>query len=95
MRERQLWEMAGLVPEGRWYQAVGGGMRENLQSASAQAAYLLSDRGTYLSHQDELEPGGATQDGRGTPPGPQPLHAQERQLARHPQPEVFDLERPG
>lgn len=48
-KELELWGMAGLEPEGRWYRDVGRGMGAALNIAAAQDAYILSDRGTWLS----------------------------------------------
>lgn len=54
-RERHLWSLAGLDPEGDWYLVSGQGMGEVLMMASEKAAYTLSDRGTYLSLADRLD----------------------------------------
>ncbi|MEO0344579.1 MAG: substrate-binding domain-containing protein [Pseudomonadota bacterium] len=51
-KEREIWEMAGLEPEGQWYLDVGRGMGAALNIAAAQNAYVLSDRGTWLSFQN-------------------------------------------
>jgi len=37
------------VPGGGWYRAVGQGMGPALNTAAAQDAYILADRGTWLS----------------------------------------------
>jgi tungstate transport system substrate-binding protein len=47
--ELRLWEQAGLAPQGGWYRAVGQGMGPALNTAAAQDAYILSDRGTWLA----------------------------------------------
>ena len=49
MAEMSLWEAAGIKPEGQWYIETGQGMGATLLIASEKRAYLLTDRGTYLS----------------------------------------------
>lgn len=49
MKERAVWEAAGITPQGAWYIAAGQGMGEVLTMAEQLGAYTLSDRGTYLS----------------------------------------------
>jgi tungstate transport system substrate-binding protein len=51
--ELRLWQAAGIDPaaagRGRWYREIGQGMGPALNAAAAQEAYLLADRGTWLS----------------------------------------------
>ncbi|HEV2604965.1 MAG TPA: substrate-binding domain-containing protein [Microvirga sp.] len=50
--ELRYWREAGLDPAGLradWYREIGQGMGPALNVASAQNAYVLSDRGTWLS----------------------------------------------
>jgi tungstate transport system substrate-binding protein len=47
--ELRLWAEAGIAPQGRWYREIGQGMGPALNTAAAQDAYLLSDRGTWLA----------------------------------------------
>ena len=50
--EVNLWKAAGIDIEkdkGDWYKAIGQGMGAALNTASATNAYVLSDRGTWLS----------------------------------------------
>ncbi len=50
--ELRYWRDAGLDPAGLradWYREIGQGMGPALNVASAQNAYVLSDRGTWLS----------------------------------------------
>ncbi len=50
--ELRLWQLAGLDPtagRGRWYREIGQGMGPALNTAAAQDAYILSDRGTWLA----------------------------------------------
>jgi tungstate transport system substrate-binding protein len=53
--ERRIWEAAGVEPGGEWYLETGQGMGDTLNQASQQGAYTLSDRGTFISQQDEIE----------------------------------------
>ncbi len=48
-REQDLWRLAGIVPQGRWYRETGAGMGATLNIAAAMDAYLLSDRATWLA----------------------------------------------
>lgn len=53
--ELRLWQLAGVDPaagRGRWYREVGQGMGPALNTAAAQNAYVLADRGTWLSFQN-------------------------------------------
>jgi tungstate transport system substrate-binding protein len=51
--EHRLWRMAEIDPAriggGSWYRDIGGGMGAALNTAAAMGAYILSDRGTWLS----------------------------------------------
>jgi tungstate transport system substrate-binding protein len=50
--ELRFWREAGLdlsAIKGEWYKEIGQGMGPALNTASAQNAYLLTDRGTWLS----------------------------------------------
>ncbi|GEP12192.1 hypothetical protein MGN01_40370 [Methylobacterium gnaphalii] len=50
--ELRAWKDAGVdlpAARGDWYRDVGQGMGPALNTASAQSAYLLADRGTWLS----------------------------------------------
>ena len=50
--ELRYWEAAGVALPGRrnaWYRDTGSGMGSALNTAAALEAYLLSDRGTWLS----------------------------------------------
>jgi tungstate transport system substrate-binding protein len=52
--ETAFWEKAGIKPAGAWYRSVGQGMGEALVVADEQAAYTLSDRGTWLAMREKL-----------------------------------------
>jgi tungstate transport system substrate-binding protein len=50
--ELRLWNIAGIdiaAARGEWYREIGQGMGPALNMASASNAYVLSDRGTWLS----------------------------------------------
>jgi tungstate transport system substrate-binding protein len=50
--ELALWKKAGLDPAGAkpaWYREIGQGMGAALNTASGMGAYVLADRGTWLS----------------------------------------------
>jgi tungstate transport system substrate-binding protein len=47
--EMNLWEVAGVAPEGQWYLSTGSGMGATLNTAAQVPAYALTDRGTWLS----------------------------------------------
>jgi len=49
IREMSLWKAAAIEPGGDWYLSIGQGMGATLVFAAQKAAYVLTDRGTYLS----------------------------------------------
>jgi tungstate transport system substrate-binding protein len=54
--ELALWKAAGLDPSGTkpaWYREIGQGMGAALNTASAMSAYVLTDRGTWLSFKNK------------------------------------------
>lgn len=54
--ELRLWSTAGVTVDPathRWYRAVGQGMGPSLNMASASDAYLLVDRGTWISFRNK------------------------------------------
>ena len=56
--ELRLWQQAGIDPasgRGQWYREIGQGMGPALNTAAAQNAYLLADRGTWLSFRNRQE----------------------------------------
>lgn len=48
-KELSLWNSAGVMPEGGWYNAVGAGMGAALNTAAGLDAYILSDRASWLN----------------------------------------------
>jgi tungstate transport system substrate-binding protein len=56
--ELRLWQQAGIDPatgRGQWYREVGQGMGPALNTAAAQNAYVLADRGTWLSFRNRQD----------------------------------------
>ncbi len=56
--ELKIWEAAGITPNGetnKWYISAGAGMGDCLNMANEQQCYVLTDKATYLSRQDNLE----------------------------------------
>ncbi len=56
--ELRLWQLAGIDPaagRGQWYREVGQGMGPALNTAAAQNAYILTDRGTWLSFRNRQD----------------------------------------
>jgi len=56
--ELRLWKLAGIdlaTAKGDWYREIGQGMGPALNMASSSNAYLLSDRGTWLSFKNRGE----------------------------------------
>lgn len=58
--ELRLWKDAGIdiaTDKGDWYKAIGQGMGAALNTAAAANAYLLADRGTWLSFRNKADLG--------------------------------------
>jgi tungstate transport system substrate-binding protein len=56
--ELNLWKVAGIdiaADKGPWYRDIGQGMGAALNAASASNAYVLTDRGTWLSFKNRGE----------------------------------------
>jgi tungstate transport system substrate-binding protein len=56
--ELRLWKQAGIdvgPAKGSWYREIGQGMGPALNMASSSNAYLLSDRGSWLSFKNRGE----------------------------------------
>ena len=54
--ELNLWKAAGIdidKEKGPWYKEIGQGMGASLNNATASEAYVLSDRGTWLSFRNK------------------------------------------
>ena len=55
IKELEIWQAAGITPQGEWYIEAGQGMGACLTLANDRLAYILSDRGTFLSRADKLD----------------------------------------
>lgn len=58
MAELKLWQMAGIdiaADKGEWYRETGQGMGAALNTAASMNAYLLADRGTWLSFKNRAD----------------------------------------
>ena len=56
--ELALWQQAGIdiaAAKGPWYREIGQGMGAALNTASAMNAYVLADRGTWISFKNRAE----------------------------------------
>jgi tungstate transport system substrate-binding protein len=65
--ELELWKAAGIDiarQKGAWYRETGSGMGPALNTASGMNAYILADRGTWLSFKNRGELGIAVQGDR-------------------------------
>ena len=50
-KELQIWEAAGVTPEGQdWYVNAGAGMGATLTQTAERQGYTLTDKGTFLSN---------------------------------------------
>lgn len=54
-KELAIWDSANITPAGLWYQSVGKGMGDTIMTADIKDGYTLSDRGTYLAMQDNVD----------------------------------------
>lgn len=53
-KEKELWKIKDIEPEGKWYLETGQGMGATLQLADEKQAYTLIDRGTYIAYKDKV-----------------------------------------
>jgi len=56
--ELELWKLAGIDiarDKGPWYRDTGSGMGPALNTAAGMSAYILSDRGTWLSFKNRAD----------------------------------------
>jgi tungstate transport system substrate-binding protein len=54
-KEKEIWQKAGVQPQGAWYISAGAGMGQVLRMASEKHAYTLTDRGTFLAQRKGLD----------------------------------------
>ena len=54
-KENAIWKSIEFDPTGQeWYNSVGQGMGQTLTIADEKQAYTLSDKATFLAHEDDL-----------------------------------------
>ena len=53
-KEKILWNIAEVIPNGKWYKEIGQGMGKTLLMVSEFGAYTISDRGTYIALADKI-----------------------------------------
>lgn len=53
IRERRLWDAAGVEPSGPWYRETGQGMGNTLAATRELGGYTLTDRGTFLAFRED------------------------------------------
>lgn len=56
-KEKEIWKLAGITPQGKWYVEAGQGMGPVLQMAFDKKGYTLSDRGTFLAYEGKTDLG--------------------------------------
>ncbi|WP_092901324.1 substrate-binding domain-containing protein [Halostagnicola kamekurae] len=54
VKEREIWDEAGVEPGGEWYRETGQGMGNTLVQANQRDAYLLTVRANYIDMRDRL-----------------------------------------
>jgi len=54
-KEQELWQAAGVVPEGMWYKEAGQGMGAVITMTNDMLGYTLADRGTYIAMRDSID----------------------------------------
>jgi len=54
-KEKTLWQIADIQPDGSWYIEAGQGMGKVLQMAGELDGYALTDRGTWLAYKGKVE----------------------------------------
>jgi tungstate transport system substrate-binding protein len=47
IKEKELWQAAGIVPRGNWYVEAGQGMGQVIIMATERQGYTMADRGTF------------------------------------------------
>ncbi|UCD85849.1 MAG: substrate-binding domain-containing protein [Deltaproteobacteria bacterium] len=54
-KEKELWKLTRIEPQGKWYLEAGQGMGATLQIADEKKAYCLVDRGTYIAYEKKVD----------------------------------------
>jgi tungstate transport system substrate-binding protein len=55
IKEKELWEAAGVAQKGPWYMEAGQEMGATLIMANEKLAYALTDRGTFTAFKEKLQ----------------------------------------
>jgi tungstate transport system substrate-binding protein len=53
-KEKNVWKIVDVTPEGKWYISAGQGMGAVLKIADEKQAYALTDRGTQIAYADKM-----------------------------------------
>ncbi len=51
-KEQLIWRESGIEPKGDWYRSLGTGMGASLNTAAGMDAYIMADRGTWISFEN-------------------------------------------
>jgi tungstate transport system substrate-binding protein len=54
-KEKTIWKLAQVKPQGKWYREIGQGMGKAIQIANELEGYTLTDRGTWLSYKEKID----------------------------------------
>jgi tungstate transport system substrate-binding protein len=54
-KEKKLWCLNNIKPNGRWYLETGQGMGSTLMISNEKKAYCLVDRGTYIAYKKKIK----------------------------------------
>lgn len=54
VKEKSLWKIANIAPDGTWYMEAGQGMGATLQIANEKQAYVLCDRATFIAYKNKI-----------------------------------------
>lgn len=55
VKERSLWDKAGINPSGDWYKEAGQGMGAVITMTNDVEGYTLADRGTFIAMRDKID----------------------------------------
>ncbi|OEH84947.1 tungsten ABC transporter substrate-binding protein [Desulfuribacillus stibiiarsenatis] len=54
-KEVSVWESVGIEPKGNWYLSIGKGMGDSINMANEVLGYTLTDRGTFIKMESEMD----------------------------------------
>ncbi|TFG63263.1 MAG: tungsten ABC transporter substrate-binding protein [Spirochaetales bacterium] len=55
IKEKELWALAGIKPQGKWYKEAGQGMGAVITMTNDMQGYTLTDRGTYIAMKKKVD----------------------------------------